>query len=119
MTANDTRKAAGKPDEQPEALATFAASARSNEKVSPYGGLDAIRETKAIPDNPSAKHDGATKILREYVTCQDENGIEAARSLADRTRERPAVRKPRWSIPDLACQPVTFALAWGMSGHNL
>jgi hypothetical protein len=46
----------------------------------------ATEETQAIDDDLSAKHDAATRILRENVTGSDEGGTVAARKLADRTR---------------------------------
>lgn len=89
-TGKDTQSAVGKRSkakEQPEALATFAAAARSEDKIAPNGGLQSTNDTKSIADNLAAKHDVATKILRENVTGIDEGGTDAARALPDRTRD--------------------------------
>ncbi len=71
---------------QPEALATFAAASKSTKKVSPNGGLKVTKDTAAIPANLAAKHDAATKVLREGVLHTDEGAAEAIDALPDRTR---------------------------------
>ena len=53
--------------DQPEALATFAASARNDGQKPKDIGLHATDETEAIPTDPKKKADAATKVLREGV----------------------------------------------------
>lgn len=72
---------------QPEALATFAAAARSDGKKPGEVGLDATAETAAIPASSEQKAEAATKVLREGVTGQDEGAEEAIDALPDRTRD--------------------------------
>jgi hypothetical protein len=74
--------------EQPEALANFAAAARSDGKVSPTGGLQSTVETAPIPTDPDLKADAATKILREGAFGTDQGADEAVDRLPDRTRAR-------------------------------
>ncbi len=71
---------------QPEALASFAATARSRDKVSPTGGRDATPETEGRPTDPDLKAEAATKVLREGTLKRDEGADEAVDRLPDRTR---------------------------------
>lgn len=73
--------------DQPEALATFAASARNDGWKPKDIGLHATDETKAIPTDPKQKADAATKVLREGVLHRDQGADEAVDSLPDRTRD--------------------------------
>lgn len=73
---------------QPEALATFAASARNAGKKPKEIGLEATRETKPIPTDPKRKHDAARKVLREGVLDKDQGADEAIDALPDRTRAK-------------------------------
>ncbi|RYE35130.1 MAG: hypothetical protein EOP23_01445 [Hyphomicrobiales bacterium] len=73
--------------DQPEALATFAASARNDGKKPENIGLHATDETKAIPTDPKKKADAATKVLREGVLDKDQGADEAVDDLPDRTRD--------------------------------
>lgn len=73
--------------DQPEALATFAASARNDGKKPKDLGLHATDETKAIPTDPKRKADAATKVLREGVLNKDQGAEEAIDALPDRTRD--------------------------------
>jgi len=78
-----------KPDErQPEALANFAATARSAAKVSPTGGRHDTPDTAPLPTDPNRKADAATKVLREGVLREDQGADEAIDALPDRTRSR-------------------------------
>lgn len=81
---NDTTKDGG--NSQPEALANFAATARSGAKVSPTGGRQDTPETSALPTDPQAKADAATKRLREGALHADQGAEEAVDKLPDRTR---------------------------------
>ncbi|MGL5115749.1 MAG: hypothetical protein ACRC7G_16675 [Beijerinckiaceae bacterium] len=74
------------PEEQPEALATFAASARQDGKKPDAIGLAARSGTAPVPTNPDDKADAATKVLREGVLDRDEGAAAAIRKLPDRTR---------------------------------
>jgi hypothetical protein len=80
--ADDT-KAAG---QQPEALATFAATARNDGKKPEDIGLTATAETQPLATAPDQKADAATKVLREGVLGRDQGADEAVDSLPDRTR---------------------------------
>lgn len=73
--------------DQPEALATFAATARNDGKKPKDIGLHATDETKALPTNPKQKADAATKVIREGVLRKDQGADEAVDALPDRTRE--------------------------------
>ncbi len=73
--------------DQPEALATFAASARNDGKKPEDIGLSATAETEAIPTDPKRKADAATKVLREGVLHKDQGAEEAIDALPDRTRD--------------------------------
>jgi hypothetical protein len=71
-------------EEQPEALATFAATAVHGGKKPDDIGLTATKETAAIPTNPDDKIDAATKILREGVLGTDQGAEAAIDKLPDR-----------------------------------
>ncbi len=73
--------------DQPEALATFAASARNDGQKPKDIGLHATDETEAIPTDPKKKADAATKVLREGVLHKDQGADEAINDLPDRTRD--------------------------------
>jgi hypothetical protein len=73
---------------QPEALATFAASARNAGKKPKEIGLEATPETKPIPMDPKRKHDAARKVLREGVLHKDQGADKAIDALPDRTRTK-------------------------------
>jgi hypothetical protein len=73
--------------DQPEALATFAASARNDGQKPKDIGLHATDETEAIPTDPKKKADAATKVLREGVLHKDQGADEAVKDLPDRTRD--------------------------------
>jgi len=72
---------------QPEALATFAATARNDGKKPEDIGLEATSETDGIPTDPKMKADAATKVLREGVFQTDQGAEEAVDALSDRTRD--------------------------------
>lgn len=67
--------------DQPEALATFAASARNDGKKPEDIGLRATGETEPIPTDPKRKADAATKVLREGVLHKDQGAGEAIDAL--------------------------------------
>jgi len=71
---------------QPEALANFAATARSDDKVSPTGGRGDTPDTEALPTDPQKKAEAATKVLREGTLGVDQGAEEAVDRLPDRTR---------------------------------
>ncbi|AOO83147.1 hypothetical protein [Bosea vaviloviae] len=72
---------------QPEALATFAASARNNSKKPDDVGLKATPATDGLKTDPAQKVKAATKVLREGVLHRDEGADEAVDKLPDRTRD--------------------------------
>ena len=72
---------------QPEALATFAASARNDGKKPRNIGLHATDETRPLPTNSKQKTDAATKVLREGVLHKDQGADQAVDALPDRTRD--------------------------------
>ena len=71
---------------QPEALATFAASARNQGRKPDSVGLDATPETAGTPTSNAKKAEAATRVLQEGVTGRDRNADEAVDALPDRTR---------------------------------
>ena len=73
--------------QQPEALATFAASARNDGKKPDDIGLTATSETGPIPASSGEKAEAATKVLREGVLKRDQGADEAVDALPDRTRD--------------------------------
>lgn len=81
-------KPAGPEGQQPEALATFAASARNDGRKPDDIGLEATAETKPLKTSPEQKQDAATRVLREGVLGKDQGAEEAVDSLPDRTRSR-------------------------------
>jgi hypothetical protein len=72
--------------QQPEALATFAASARNQGKKPRDIGLNATPETAPLPASSGKKAKAATRVLREGVLGTDQGADEAVDSLPDRTR---------------------------------
>lgn len=73
-----------KSKSQPEALATFAATARNAGKKPDSIGLSATSATKAIPTSPKKKADAATRVLQEGVTGRDHKADAAIDALPDR-----------------------------------
>lgn len=71
---------------QPEALATFAATARNDGKKPKKIGLNATPDTKAIPTDSARKDEAARKVLREGVLGRDQGADAAIDGLPDRTR---------------------------------
>ena len=80
------QKATGPKGQQPEALATFAASARNDARKPDDVGLTATPETAPLRTSSSKKADAATKVLREGVLKRDQGADEAVDALPDRTR---------------------------------
>lgn len=74
---------------QPEALATFAATARNDGKKPDDVGLAATPDTEGLPTDTAKKADAATKVLREGVLHKDQGADAAIDALPDRTRDRP------------------------------
>lgn len=77
----------GPEGQQPEALATFAATARNDGKKPDDIGLTATAETRPLPASSEKKAEAATKVLREGVLERDQGADEAVDALPDRTRE--------------------------------
>lgn len=73
--------------QQPEALATFAKSARSGGKKPEDVGLTATRDTAPIPGNLKREQKAATKVLAEGATGRDKGAEKAVDALPDRTRK--------------------------------
>lgn len=70
---------------QPEALATFAASARNDGRKPDSIGLGATPETAGLPTSNAKKAEAATRVLQEGVTGSDKKAEEAIDALPDRT----------------------------------
>jgi hypothetical protein len=70
---------------RPEALAKFAEVARHDDGQPVREGVEATKETAAIPTNPKLKQDAGTKVLREGVLHTDQGAKEAIDKLPDRT----------------------------------
>lgn len=69
---------------QPEALAQFGKSARSENTKAEHPGLTADQETAPVPTDPKIKQSAATKVLREGVFHRDEGADEEIDKLPDR-----------------------------------
>ncbi|PTM38704.1 hypothetical protein [Bosea sp. 124] len=80
-------KPAGPKGQQPEALATFAASARNDGQKPNKVGLTATPETAPLTTSPEKKAEAATKVLREGVLKRDQGADEAIDALPDGTRD--------------------------------
>ena len=70
---------------RPEALAKFAEVARHDDGQPVREGVEATKETAAIPTDPKLKQDAGTKVLREGVLHTDQGAKEAIDKLPDRT----------------------------------
>ena len=81
------KKAAGPKGQQPEALATFAASARNDARKPDEVGLTATSETAPLGTSSEKKAQAANKVLREGVLQRDQGADEAVDALPDRTRD--------------------------------
>lgn len=75
----------GPKGSRPEALAKFAEVARHDDGQPVRKGVEANRETAAIPTNPKLKQDAATKVLREGVLDRNQGAKKAIQKLPDRT----------------------------------
>lgn len=73
--------------QRPEALATFAQTARHKGRKAEELGLTADDQTKPLPTDPKLKQAAATKVLREGVFHQDQGADEAIDRLPDRIEE--------------------------------
>lgn len=73
--------------QRPEALATFAETARQEGRKPDDLGLTATNKTAPIPTEPALKQDAATKVLREGVFHDDQGADEAIDKLPDRIEE--------------------------------
>lgn len=70
---------------RPEALAKFAEVARHDDGQPVREGVEATKETAAVPTDPKLKQDAGTKVLREGVLHKDQGAKEAIDKLPDRT----------------------------------
>ena len=70
---------------RPEALAKFAEVARNDDGQPVLEGVEATKETAAIPTDPKLKQDAATKVLREGVLHRNQGAKKAIKKLPDRT----------------------------------
>lgn len=77
----------GPEGQQPEALATFAATARNDSRKPAEIGLTATPDTEPLATAPEVKAEAATKVLREGVLGRDQGAAEAVDALPDRTRD--------------------------------
>jgi hypothetical protein len=71
----------------PEALATFAKSARKNDGKSTPMDLEATEETAPIPTDPNLEQEAATRVLREGATGEDQGADELIDELPDRIND--------------------------------
>jgi len=74
--------------EEPESLAKFAEVARNEGGKPVREGIEARKETSAIPTDPKLKQDAATKVLREGVLHADQGARDAINKLPDRTAKK-------------------------------
>jgi hypothetical protein len=82
------KSAPAKVDEQPEALATFAAAARRDGRKPDDVGLTATAETAPIPTDDNQKAEAATKVLRREAFGGDQGAEKAVDALPDRTQKK-------------------------------
>ena len=73
---------------QPEALAKLAETARDDNAKPSRRGINAGKQTAAIPADPELEQDAATKVLVEGVTHDDHGAREAIDRLPDRAAKR-------------------------------
>jgi hypothetical protein len=73
-------------DQNPEALATFAATARNDGNRPKDHPERANEETKPIPADPKAKDEAARQVLRAGVEHAPERAQAAVKAVPDRTR---------------------------------
>lgn len=71
--------------QQPEALATLAAAAKSTAKPKKVG-LTATAETAPVKTDPKKKQDAAAKVLKEGATGKSAGAKAAVKALPDRTK---------------------------------
>ena len=77
-----------RPKQNPEALATFAATAR-NEGKRPQDHPDsATAETAPIPTDPKAKDEAARQVLKAGVDHAPQRAQDAVDKLPDRTAKK-------------------------------
>jgi hypothetical protein len=74
------------PKQNPEALATFAATARNDGKRPKDHPDRATAETAPIPTDPKAKDEAARQVLEAGVDHAPERAQDAVDALPDRTR---------------------------------
>ena len=72
--------------QNPEALATFAATAKNAGHRPKDHPERAAPETAAIPTNPELKNEAARKVLRAGVDGEPERAQAAVNAVPDRTR---------------------------------
>ena len=70
--------------QQPEALATFAATARADGRKPDNVGIHATPETAPVPTRSADKDDAAKKVLREGVLKRGQGARKAVDKLPDR-----------------------------------
>jgi hypothetical protein len=73
-------------DQNPEALATFAATARNDGKRPKDHPGRATAETAPIPADPKAKDEAARQVLKAGVEHAPERAQAAVKAVPDRTR---------------------------------
>lgn len=82
--------------ERPEALATFAAAARSGGKKPDDLGLEADERTAPIPADPKAGQANAARILQEGATGRRSGAEQTVDELPDRIIESRRPVRIRW-----------------------
>jgi hypothetical protein len=69
--------------ENPEAIAKFAQSARSESTEASRTGINSTPETSPLPADPALKQKAANAVLRENVLGDDEGSEELIKELPD------------------------------------
>lgn len=77
------------PKQRPEALATFAESARKQQEEGKQERkpLDADAHTVPVPEDNEVKHDTATELLNEGATGREDERDGAIHRTKDRIRD--------------------------------
>jgi hypothetical protein len=84
MPKQTSKPSAG--DQNPEALATFAATARNDGKRPKDHPDRATAETKPIPADPKAKDEAARQVLEAGIDHAPQRAQPAVKAVPDRTR---------------------------------
>ena len=87
-SGKSTNRNAPMDKENPEALATFAATARNDGERPKDDPHHATTETAAVPADPKIKDEAATQVLKAGVEGKPQEAQAAVDKVPDRTKAR-------------------------------